>query len=311
MRAVRAAYGAVKETCAVRCAVHHRVDRVPELEYHVAKVAQERTHRTHSPGLHILRAAHLHEFPSMAIAWGRDGGTTTIDDMLSQPVAVGEIARVLLELATGERKDAVVELAGPQREHIAQLVSRPSPHGRPIRVRSSQSPEGQHTRRGGYAGGAAGFSPEGTPKLSTRADTELGGHLAQVVLGGLRANEQLTPDLRVRVPASGQLTPHRVLLTRPSGELVPGRTASDTSANLPVQQPNWCDHVVLGACPWPVVVGGCLPPGGVAYSASLPTLETSCMRPAISGGIGAVGSRVTPVLGDQTRFTCRSGSGSG
>jgi RNA polymerase sigma-70 factor, ECF subfamily len=47
------------------------------------------------------------------------------------------------------------------------------------------------------------------------------------------------------------------------------------------------------------------------HSTSLPALETSCMRPAISGGIGAVGSRLTPAPGDQTRFTCSSGSRSG
>jgi len=99
-------------------------DRIPENEYYVAKVAQERTHRAHSPGLHILRAAQFHEFPSMAIRWGRDGDRTTVDDMLSQPVAVDEIAKVLLELATGDRDDDVVELAGPQREHIVELARR-------------------------------------------------------------------------------------------------------------------------------------------------------------------------------------------
>jgi len=100
------------------------VDRVPENDYYVAKVVQERTHRAHSPGVHVLRAAQFHEFPSMAIRWGRDGDTTTVDDLLSQPVAVDEIARVLLELATGDRDDDVVELAGPQREHIVDLARR-------------------------------------------------------------------------------------------------------------------------------------------------------------------------------------------
>jgi uncharacterized protein YbjT (DUF2867 family) len=104
------------------------VDRVPELEYYRAKVAQERTHRAHSPGLHILRAAQFHQFPGMAIRWGLDGGTTTVDDLLSQPVAVDEIAKVLLELATGEREESLVELAGPQREHIADLAHRVVKH---------------------------------------------------------------------------------------------------------------------------------------------------------------------------------------
>ena len=104
------------------------VDRVPELDYYTAKVAQELTHRAHSPGLHVLRAAQFHQFPGMAIRWGLDGDTTTVDDMLSQPVAVDEIARVLVELATGERGETLVELAGPQPEHIVELARRVLEH---------------------------------------------------------------------------------------------------------------------------------------------------------------------------------------
>ena len=100
------------------------VDRVPDYDYYVAKVAQERAHRAHSPGLHILRAAQFLEFPGMAIRWGRQGDVTAVEDMLSQPVAVVEIARVLLELATGQRDDDIVELAGPRREHIVELARR-------------------------------------------------------------------------------------------------------------------------------------------------------------------------------------------
>jgi uncharacterized protein YbjT (DUF2867 family) len=99
-------------------------DRVPQYDYYVAKVAQENTHRAHSPGLHILRAAQFLDFPGMAVRWGRDGDTTAVDDMLSQPVAVEEIARLLVELATGERDGDVVELAGPQQERIVDLARR-------------------------------------------------------------------------------------------------------------------------------------------------------------------------------------------
>ncbi len=57
------------------------IDDVPELDYYVAKVAQERAHHAHSPGLHILRAAQFHEFAGMSIGWGLDGDTTTIPDL--------------------------------------------------------------------------------------------------------------------------------------------------------------------------------------------------------------------------------------
>ena len=99
-------------------------DRVPQYGYYVAKVAQENTHRRHSPGLHVLRAAQFLDYPGMLVRGGRDGNTTAVDDLLSQPVAVEEIARLLLELATGERDDDVVELAGPQQERIVELARR-------------------------------------------------------------------------------------------------------------------------------------------------------------------------------------------
>ncbi len=98
------------------------LDLVPEHPYYVAKMAHERAHREHSPGLRILRAAQFLEFPGQAVGWGRDGDTTTVDDMLSQPVDSAEVSRVLLEMATGERGGELVELAGPRREQIADLA---------------------------------------------------------------------------------------------------------------------------------------------------------------------------------------------
>lgn len=95
---------------------------MPEHPYYVAKMAHERAHRDHSPGLRILRATQFHDFPGQAIRWGRDGSTTAVDDMLSQPVDVVEVARVLVELATGERDEDRVEIAGPRTERIADLA---------------------------------------------------------------------------------------------------------------------------------------------------------------------------------------------
>jgi uncharacterized protein YbjT (DUF2867 family) len=98
------------------------LDLVPQHPYYVAKMAHERAHRAHSPGLRILRAAQFLEFPGQAVGWGRDGKTTTVDNMLSQPVDSAEVARVLLEMATGEREGELVELAGPRQERIAELA---------------------------------------------------------------------------------------------------------------------------------------------------------------------------------------------
>lgn len=47
------------------------------------------------------------------------------------------------------------------------------------------------------------------------------------------------------------------------------------------------------------------------YSSTLPSADTSCINSAMSVGMGGTASRRTPVAGDHTRLTVRSGSGSG
>ena len=48
----------------------------------------------------MLRAAQFHEFAEQSLGWGRDGDVARIPDMPMQPVALTEVVRVLLELAT-------------------------------------------------------------------------------------------------------------------------------------------------------------------------------------------------------------------
>jgi uncharacterized protein YbjT (DUF2867 family) len=117
-------------------------DLVPEHPYYVAKLAHERAHQEHAPGVRILRAAQFHDFPEQTIGWGRDGDTTTVPDMLSQPVAISEVVRVLLELATGEREGDMVEIAGPRTEHIVELARKVVAHdGEHLTVVAADVPE--------------------------------------------------------------------------------------------------------------------------------------------------------------------------
>ena len=83
------------------------VDRTPEDGYFVAKLAHEHATRRHAPGVRVLRAAQFHEFAEQSLGWGRAGDVATIPDMPVQPVALAEVVRVLLELATE------AETAGP------------------------------------------------------------------------------------------------------------------------------------------------------------------------------------------------------
>jgi len=100
------------------------VDRTPEDGYFVAKLAHERATRRYAPGVRVLRAAQFHEFAEQSLGWGRHGSVVTVPDMPMQPVALSAVVRELLELATAVGPATVVELAGPRREQLAELVAR-------------------------------------------------------------------------------------------------------------------------------------------------------------------------------------------
>ena len=96
-------------------------DRSPDYGYYVAKVAQENTHRVHSPGAVVLHATQFHEFAGQMLGWNRSGSTTSIIDVPTQPVDTAEIVRLLLDLATGARTGDT-ELAGPKVEQLVDQV---------------------------------------------------------------------------------------------------------------------------------------------------------------------------------------------
>ena len=98
------------------------VDDMPDYGYYVAKLAQENAALAHAPGVHILRASQFLNFPGQMLDWYRNGDTVTVPEMKTQPVAVEEIARLLVELADGTEARQRVELAGPKPEDLDDLI---------------------------------------------------------------------------------------------------------------------------------------------------------------------------------------------
>lgn len=106
------------------------VDRVAAAEsdagtgfdgYYKAKFAQEQATREHTPGARVVRSAQFHDIARQAIGWGRSGDTSTITDLLIQPLAVAAMVGVLLDVAEGARDDDLVEVAGPRTEQLAAM----------------------------------------------------------------------------------------------------------------------------------------------------------------------------------------------
>lgn len=116
------------------------VDRSPDYGYYVAKLAHEQATRAHAPGARVLRATQFHDFARQVFEWNQDGATTRIIDVQVQPVDPAEIVRVLLDLATGTL-DRDVDLAGPRRERLVDLVERYAAHvGSDITVQPVDAP---------------------------------------------------------------------------------------------------------------------------------------------------------------------------
>jgi uncharacterized protein YbjT (DUF2867 family) len=110
------------------------IEKSPDYGYYVAKVAQERAAREAHDGALVLRATQFHDFARQMFEWNRDGDVTRVIDVPTQPVDTPEIARVLLDQATGVLPHDA-QLAGPQPERLVDLAERYAAHvGSDVRV---------------------------------------------------------------------------------------------------------------------------------------------------------------------------------
>jgi uncharacterized protein YbjT (DUF2867 family) len=117
------------------------VDRSPDYDYYVAKLAQETAYREVAPGVVVLRATQFLDFAAQMLEWNTVDGVAHIIDVPTQPVATGEIVRLLLDVATGA-VEGDVDLAGPKQENLVDqvrtLVER---SGKDTRVEAVAAPE--------------------------------------------------------------------------------------------------------------------------------------------------------------------------
>lgn len=109
---------------------HHLVlsivgaDRMPDIGYMRAKVAQERIVTGGGVPFSIVRATQFFEFiPSLAEA-AADGDTIRLSPVLMQPIAAADVSAALAEVATQPPTDGISELAGPEPLRLADLGRR-------------------------------------------------------------------------------------------------------------------------------------------------------------------------------------------
>ncbi|WP_285115094.1 SDR family oxidoreductase [Leifsonia sp. fls2-241-R2A-40a] len=89
-------------------------DRLPDIGYMRAKVAQERIVRESGIPFSIVRATQFFEFIGPLADGGTKDGTTVLSNVLMQPIAAADVSEALAEVAAAEPLDGIVELAGPE-----------------------------------------------------------------------------------------------------------------------------------------------------------------------------------------------------
>ena len=116
---------------AARQGVRHHVllsvvgaDRMTDSPYMRGKVQQEELVRRGAIRYSIVRATQFHEFiPAIADAFA-DGDGVRVPACDMQPVALDDVAEVIVSVAGGEPLERTIEIAGPEAMPMAEAVRR-------------------------------------------------------------------------------------------------------------------------------------------------------------------------------------------
>ncbi len=99
-------------------------DRLPESGYLRAKVAQEELIKASGIPYTIIRSTQFFEFLGGIAQSATDGEIVRLSSALLQPVASDDVAALVTKIATTAPTNGVVELAGPERIALDDLVRR-------------------------------------------------------------------------------------------------------------------------------------------------------------------------------------------
>ena len=92
--------------------------------HYAGKREQERLVASGPVPWSIVRATQFHDFAAMVAGWTERDGTATIAPLLVQPIAQGDVAAALAEVATGAPLDTRVDIAGPETQDLVDMARR-------------------------------------------------------------------------------------------------------------------------------------------------------------------------------------------
>ena len=99
-------------------------DRLAESGYFRAKIEQERLIRESSIPYTIVQSTQFFEFLGSIAQSGADGDTVHLSPAYVQPIASDDVAAAVSDYTLGSPLNAVVEIAGPDRVRLSDLVQR-------------------------------------------------------------------------------------------------------------------------------------------------------------------------------------------
>jgi uncharacterized protein YbjT (DUF2867 family) len=99
-------------------------DRMPDNGYFRAKVAQEKLIEKSGIPYTIIRATQFMEFLGGIAASGTDGNIVRLSPGLFQPIASDDVAAIVADVALAAPRGGIVEIAGPERAPLSEIVAR-------------------------------------------------------------------------------------------------------------------------------------------------------------------------------------------
>lgn len=98
------------------------VDRMPDSGYMCAKAAQENLVRSSAKPFTILRATQFFEFLGVIANVSTDHDIVRLPKAFVQPVAAVDVAEALADIAVNSPANNTIELAGPERFRLDELI---------------------------------------------------------------------------------------------------------------------------------------------------------------------------------------------
>lgn len=114
-----------------RAGVKHHValsvvgtDRLEDSGYFQGKLLQEKLIREAGVPYTIVRATQFLEFLGGIAQSGADGETVRMPPALLQPIAADDVAEAMADASVGSPVNGLVEIAGPERQSMTDMVAR-------------------------------------------------------------------------------------------------------------------------------------------------------------------------------------------